>query len=138
MAEKKKFTLEYEVKSSPRILYSFISEPNGLSQWFADDVNFRDQVYTFTWDDEQLKAKLVSIKENKLVKFKWLDDEPQCYFEMEIVQDELTNDVALSITDFTTDDLLAEKKLIWDNQIDYLIGWRLFVLNRFEFNLQAD
>ncbi|KQN32375.1 hypothetical protein ASE92_17365 [Pedobacter sp. Leaf41] len=112
----------YEVKSSPRILYSFISEPNGLSQWFADDVNFRDQVYTFTWDDEQLKAKLVSIKENKLVKFKWLDDEPQCYFEMEIVQDELTNDVALAITDFTTDDLLAEKKLIWDNQIDYLIS----------------
>ncbi|MBC6112642.1 MULTISPECIES: START-like domain-containing protein [Pedobacter] len=122
MAEKKKFTLEYEVKSSPRILYSFISEPNGLSQWFADDVNFRDQVYTFTWDDEQQKAKLVSIKENKLVKFKWLDDEPQCYFEMEIVQDELTNDVALSITDFTTDELLAEKKLIWDNQIDYLIS----------------
>ena len=121
MAEKKKFTLEYEVKSSPRILYSFISEPNGLSQWFADDVIFRDQVYTFTWDDEQQKAKLISIKENKLVKFKWLDDEPQCYFEMEIVQDELTNDVALAITDFTTDDLLAEKKLIWDNQIDYLI-----------------
>ncbi|MBB6236816.1 hypothetical protein H9N25_00820 [Pedobacter riviphilus] len=122
MAEKKKFTLEYEVRSSPRILYSFISEPNGLSQWFADDVNFRDQVYTFTWDDEQQKAKLVSVKENKLVKFKWLDDEPQCYFEMEIVQDELTNDVALSITDFTTDELLAEKKLIWDNQIDYLIS----------------
>ncbi|WP_406825454.1 START-like domain-containing protein [Pedobacter sp. KACC 23697] len=122
MAEKKKFTLEYEVRSSPRILYSFISEPNGLSQWFADDVNFRDQVYTFTWDDEQQKAKLVSIKENKLVKFKWLDDEPQCYFEMEIVQDELTNDVALSITDFTTDELLAEKKSIWDNQIDYLIS----------------
>ena len=122
MADKKKFTLEYEVRSSPRILYSFISEPNGLSQWFADDVNFRDQVYTFTWDDEQQKAKLVSIKENKLVKFKWLDDEPQCYFEMEIVQDELSNDVALAITDFATDDLLAEKKLIWDNQIDYLIS----------------
>ncbi|SES19631.1 START-like domain-containing protein [Pedobacter rhizosphaerae] len=122
MAEKKKFTLEYEVKSSPRILYSFISEPNGLSQWFADDVNFRDQVYTFTWDDEQQKAKLVAIKEYKSVKFKWIDDEPQCYFEMEIVQDELTNDVALAITDFTTDDLLAEKKQIWDNQIDYLIS----------------
>ncbi len=51
-----------------------------------------------------------------------MDDEPQCYFEMEIVQDELTNDVALAITDFATDDLLAEKKLIWDNQIDYLIS----------------
>lgn len=120
MSEKKKFTLEYELRSSPRILFSFISEPNGLSQWFADDVIFRDQVYTFTWDDEVQKAKLLSVKENKLVKFKWIDDEPHCYFEMEIVQDELTNDVALSITDFATDDTLAERRQIWDNQINYL------------------
>ena len=69
MSEKKKFTLEYAIRSSPRILYSFISEPNGLAQWFADDVIFRDQVYTFVWDDEEQKAKLISIKENKLIKF---------------------------------------------------------------------
>ncbi|MES2808449.1 MAG: START-like domain-containing protein [Bacteroidota bacterium] len=122
MSEKKKFTIEYEIKSSPRILYTFLNEPNGLSQWFADDVNVRDQVYTFTWDDEEQKARLVTIKENKLVRFKWLDDEPQCYFEMEIVQDELTNDVALSITDFATPDTIGERKLIWDNQIQYLIS----------------
>jgi uncharacterized protein YndB with AHSA1/START domain len=122
MAEKKKFHLEYEVKSSPKILYSFLSEPNGLAQWFADDVTYRDQVYTFTWDDEEQKAKLLSAKENKHVKFKWLEDEPHCYFEMEIVQDELTNDVALSITDFATDDNLADRKLIWDNQIEYLVS----------------
>ncbi|GAA4901649.1 MULTISPECIES: START-like domain-containing protein [Mucilaginibacter] len=121
MPDKKKFNLEYEIKSSPRILYSFISEPNGLSQWFADDVNVRDQIYTFTWDDEQQRAKLVNAKENKLVRFKWLDDEPY-YFELEVVQDELTNDVALAITDFATEDSIAERRLIWDNQIDYLIS----------------
>ena len=93
-----------------------------MSQWFADDVIFRDQTYTFTWDDEVQKAKLLSIKENKLVKFKWLDDEPHCYFEMEIVQDELTNDVALSITDFATDESRNEKSKIWDNQISYLLS----------------
>ena len=123
MSEKKKFSIEYEVKSSPKILFSFLNEPNGLAQWFADDVTYRDQIYTFTWDDdEQQKAKLLSIKENKLVKFKWLDDEPHCYFEMEIMLDELTNDVALSITDFATDDSLQDRRLIWDNQIQYLIG----------------
>ena len=122
MSEKKKFTLEYEIKSSPRILFSFLNEPNGLAQWFADDVSYRDQLYTFTWDEEQSTAKLISIKENKSVKFKWLDDEPQCYLEMEIVQDELTNDVALIVTDFATDDTLADRRLIWDNQIQYLIG----------------
>jgi uncharacterized protein YndB with AHSA1/START domain len=121
MSEKKKFNLEYEVKSSPRILYNFLSEANGLTQWFADKVTFKDQIYTFTWDDEEQKAKLVSIKENKFVRFRWLDDDPQCYFEMEILQDELTNDVALYITDFATEDTLTERKQIWDNQIDYLM-----------------
>ena len=122
MSEKKKFTIEYEIKSSPRILFSFLNEPNGLTQWFADDVSIKDQVYTFTWDGESQKAKLLTIKENKLVRFKWVDDEPQFYFEMEILQDELTNDVALSITDFATEDAIAERKLIWDNQVEYLIS----------------
>jgi uncharacterized protein YndB with AHSA1/START domain len=122
MPEKKKFSLEYEIKSSPRILYSFLSEPNGLAQWFADDVQYRDQIYTFTWDDEPHRAKLVGMKEYKSIKFKFIDDEPQCYFEMEILQDELTNDVALCITDFATEETIAERKLIWDNQIEYLVS----------------
>lgn len=122
MAEKKKFTLEYEVKSSPKILFSFLNEPNALAQWFADDVVYKDQIYAFTWDGEQQRAKLLSLKENKLVKFKWLDDDPHCYFEMEIIQDELTNDIALAITDFATDDVLEERKLIWDTQVQHLIS----------------
>src|ERR1700761_757196 len=117
MPEKNKFNIEYEIKSSPRILYSFLSEPNGLSQWFADDVNVRDQVYTFTWDDEKQAAKLVTAKENKLERFKWMDDEAESFFELEIVQDELTNDVALSVTDFATEDTMEERRKIWDNSI---------------------
>ncbi|MEP6612845.1 MAG: START-like domain-containing protein [Mucilaginibacter sp.] len=122
MPEKKKFNIEYEIKSSPRILYTFLNEPNGLTQWFADDVSVRDQVYTFTWDDEQQTAKLLALKENKLVRFRWVDDDPSYYFEMEIIQDELTSDVALSITDFAAEDAIGERKLIWDNQVKYLIS----------------
>lgn len=119
---KKKFKLEYEIKSSPRILYSFLSEPNGLAQWFADDVTIRDQVYTFSWDDEAQDAKLLGTKENKFVKFRWIDDDPQNYFEMEIIMDELTNDVALGITDFASEDNITERTLIWNNQVLNLIG----------------
>lgn len=122
MSNKKKFKLEYEIKSSPKILYSFISEPNGLSQWFADDVTIKDQIYTFSWDDERQNAKLLGMKENKFVKFKWMDDDPQVYFEMEIIQDELTNDVALGVTDFAAEENIDERTLIWNNQITYLIG----------------
>ena len=119
MAEKVKFHLEYEIKSSPKILFSFLHEPNALAQWFADDVNFKDGIYEFSWDGELHVAKLISLRENKLVKYKWLDDEPY-HFEMEIVQDELTNDVALAITDFSWEEILDDRKLIWDNQIEYL------------------
>jgi uncharacterized protein YndB with AHSA1/START domain len=123
MAEKQKYTVEYEIRSSAKILFNFISEPNGLSQWFADDVRIKDHIYSFEWNDgEQLNAKLVSIKENKLVRFKWLDDEEQTYFEMEVVKDELTNDVALVITDFAVKEAIKDKTLIWDTQIDNLLG----------------
>ena len=119
MAEKIKFHLEYEVNSSTKILFAFLHEPNALAQWFADDVNFKDGIYEFSWDDELHKAKLISLKENKLAKYKWLDDEPY-HFELEIMQDELTNDVALAITDFAWEEMLDDRKLIWDNQIEYL------------------
>ncbi len=122
MSIKKKFTLEYVLRSSPKILFTFISTPNGLSEWFAEDVNVHEDVYTFNWDNEVSKAKLLGYKENKSVKFKWLEDEPYCYFEMEVIQDELTNDVALSITDFASEDELKDKQLIWDSQVDTLIS----------------
>ena len=121
MPDKVKFKLEYEMRSSPRILYSFISEPNGLSQWFADDVIVRDHTYTFVWDDgEEQKAKQLAAKENKSIKFAWVDDEPYTFFEMEIVKDELTNDVALVITDFALAENMKDRKQIWDIQIENL------------------
>ncbi|AIM38533.1 START-like domain-containing protein [Sphingobacterium sp. SG20118] len=119
MAEKIKLTLEYIVNSSPRILFPFLQEPNALSQWFADDVNYRESIYDFVWDDESHKAKIVNIKENKLIRYKWLEDEPY-YFELEIDQDELTNDVALRITDFAKEDDVENRKMIWNNSIEYL------------------
>src|SRR5690606_19149790 len=103
MAEKIKLNLEFVLNSSPRILFPYLQEPNELAQWFADDVNYHDGTYEFVWDDETNRAKLASSKENKSVKFKWIDDEPY-YFEIEIIQDELTNDVALSITDFVKEE----------------------------------
>ncbi|KKX48191.1 MULTISPECIES: START-like domain-containing protein [Sphingobacterium] len=119
MAEKIKLNLEYIVNSSPRILFPYLQEPNALSQWFADDVNYRESIYEFIWDDEGQKAKIVNVKENKLIRYKWLEDEPY-YFELEIDQDELTNDVALRITDFAKEEDVENRKMIWNNSIEYL------------------
>src|SRR5690606_12958324 len=97
----------------------FIHEPNALAQWFADDVNYKDNIYEFIRDDEVKRAKLVPVKENKSVRFKWLEVEPY-YFELEIIQDELTNDVSLAVTDVVTLASLEDRKQIWNNSVGYL------------------
>ena len=50
MSDKVKYQKEYIVKSSTKILYNRISTLSGLSEWFADNVNMNDGVYTFMWD----------------------------------------------------------------------------------------
>lgn len=117
---KQKLILEFALKSSAKILFSYLSSPNGLAEWFADDVIYKDGHYHFIWDNETLKAKMVSNRENKSVRFKW-DDDDTTYLEFEILQDELTGDVALSVTDFAFESEIEDKKMIWHNQVDDLI-----------------
>lgn len=117
---KQKITMEFGLKSSAKILFSYLSSPNGLAEWFADDVIYKDGYYHFIWDNESLRAKMVANRENKLVRFKW-DEDDSSYLEFEILQDELTGDVALSVTDFALDAELEDKKMIWHNQVDDLI-----------------
>ncbi|HQV00603.1 MAG TPA: START-like domain-containing protein, partial [Bacteroidia bacterium] len=39
---KQKFQMEFEMRSSPKILYNYISTASGLSEWFADDVRVKE------------------------------------------------------------------------------------------------
>lgn len=120
MSDKVQFQMEFEVKSSTHILYNMISTPSGLSEWFADNVNIKDDFYTFVWDGSEEIAKRVNSKKGEYVRFQWEDDveeENNCFFEIKIKIDELTNDKALIITDFAEEDEVDEAKLLWENQI---------------------
>lgn len=114
---KNKFELEYSINSSPKILYTRLSTPGGLSEWFADDINIQGNIYTFIWDGAEQEAELTIKKENLLVRFKWVDDEDDAYFEFKIHKDELTGEVALIITDFAEDDEKDDIIDLWDTQI---------------------
>ncbi len=122
MSELIKFQLEYPIHSSINILYKRLSTPSGLSEWFADDVHIRDNVYTFFWDGSEQQAKLLKTKENQFVRFHWLDsDKDESYFEFNIQVDDLTNDVSLIIIDFAEDeDEKEENSLLWDTQVESL------------------
>lgn len=123
MSEKVKYEMEFEVNSSTSVLFNMISTPSGLSEWFADDVNIKDDLFTFIWDGSVQQAKIIGKKKGESVKFQWLEDQEdglKTYFEMSIKVDELTNDVALLITDFAYPDEIEDAKRLWENQIQDL------------------
>ena len=118
---KNKYELEYIVNVSPKILFNRISTPSGLAEWFADDVNIRSDVYTFFWDGSEQDARLISKRDAKSMKFRWLDEEDEeAYFEFKIEIEELTGGVALIITDFAEEDEEDSAIELWDSQIDKL------------------
>ena len=120
MSKKEKIQIEFELHCSPRILFNYLHTPSGLSEWFADDVNFKDGIYTFTWTESESRAKIVHKRENQMVRFKWIDNEDDSYFEFEVVTDDLTSDVALMITDFADPDEIEEVTSLWEAQIHEL------------------
>ena len=123
MEEKIKFEMEFPIHASPQLLFQYISTPSGLSEWFADNVNSRGEVFTFIWNDAEEKARLLSKKTGERIKFRWLEDEEDevnYFFELRIQVDEITKDVSLIVTDFIDEDEIEEAKMLWDNQISDL------------------
>jgi uncharacterized protein YndB with AHSA1/START domain len=117
----KKIELEYILNTSPKILYSRLSTPSGLAEWFADDVNLHENVFTFHWNRSEQQAELLGRKRNEYVKFKWLEDEdPEAYFEFRLTKHELTGELALIITDFIEEDEVEDASELWNKQIDEL------------------
>ena len=117
MSEKIKYELEFPIQASPNMLYQYITSASSLSEWFADNVNSRGKVFSFFWDGSEEKAELISKNNNQFVKFRWLEEEDDYYFQIRIVVDELTKDVSLMITDFSYEDEVEESKMLWESQI---------------------
>ena len=122
MSDRIKFEMEFPIKVSQKLLFQYISTPSGLSEWFADNVNSRGEIFIFIWDDSEESAKLIKKINNEKIQFQWLDDEEtDYYFELRIQFDEITKDVSLIVTDYAEDeDEVEESKLLWTNQISDL------------------
>ncbi|MDC6351331.1 START-like domain-containing protein [Zeaxanthinibacter sp. PT1] len=120
MNEKEKFQLEFVIQASPQLLYQYLSTPSGLSEWFADNVNSRGEVFNFIWDGSEEEARLLKRKSDEYVKFAWEESDDDSFFEMKIIVDEITKDVSLFITDFAEEDEVEEAKLLWTNLVSDL------------------
>ena len=117
-----KFELEYNLNCSPKVLFSRLSTPEGLGEWFADQVNVDGDIFIFYWNSSESKARLSALKENKMVRFEWIgmENEESNYFEFRINFEDLTNELALIITDFAETEEKEDSIYLWDSQINDL------------------
>jgi len=116
-----KIELEYLLNTSPSILFMRLATPSGLSEWFAENVNVKGKVFTFIWEGSQQQAEQTLRKENKMVRYQWLDEGlEEIWFQFDINVDELTSDVALIITDHVEPDEKEDTIELWDQQVDVL------------------
>ncbi len=123
MSEKIKFEQEYLLKTSPKVLNSMLMSPSGLSEWFSDDVNIKEDIYTFYWNGSEEQARLLGKKSNEYIKFQWLEDEENeldTYLEIRFKVDPMTKAVVLNLTSFADEDELEEVQLYWENTINDL------------------
>ncbi len=121
MSSKVRIDLEFPIHASPKFLYQYISTPDSMGEWFADNVNSRGKKYTFMWNDSEEVADRISQKNDVYIRFKWEeDDDEDSYFELRIEVDDLTKDVSLLVIDFADEDEVEDSKMFWENQISEL------------------
>jgi uncharacterized protein YndB with AHSA1/START domain len=121
MGKQKKYTLEYVIRSSPLVLYNFLTSPTGLQQWFADAVDNDGTTYYFTWGLSTETAELISTDDDDFIRYRWDYYDDDKYFEFRIEKGEITEDTILYITDFAEERDLESQKQLWDVQIKNLI-----------------
>jgi len=116
----KKYTLEYVIRSSPGILFEFLTTPSGLAQWFADRVNQTQEYFTFSWGGNKQRAKLIEQLENEMIKLRWENSPKDEYIEFRITHTEITGDTVLLITDFANPKEMVDAQKLWDSQVHEL------------------
>jgi uncharacterized protein YndB with AHSA1/START domain len=115
----KEIRLEFFLKTSPTVLFSRISTPSGLSEWFADNVKVEGKIYTFIWGKTEQQAEILTMIPNVSISFRWLEMESGYDFGFNIIQDELTGDVALIVTDNIDEDEAEPEDVcnLWCSQV---------------------
>ncbi len=120
---KEKFHIEFLMGNATlNSLWRMIAQVDGLSEWFADEVDFDESqnVYTFSWGESSNNAKIINRKPQSSIRYQWLDADDNIYFEFILHKLDLSNEIALEITDFAEPDEIGDAISLWKSQIDEL------------------
>jgi uncharacterized protein YndB with AHSA1/START domain len=118
MTPLQKFSLEFSIKVSPRVLFTLISTAEGLSRWFADKVKVVDEEFVFEWEGSVQKAKLIDFKEPEFVRFEWTDDFHEgLILELQITHEPVSGEAALIVSDYSEVSDIEFTQRWWISQV---------------------
>ncbi|RBL94016.1 START-like domain-containing protein [Chitinophaga flava] len=117
MSKKVLYELEFPVRCSPGILYEFLSTPAGLQEWFADKVDYRDNVFSFSWNGSSEEAEILEQEEDEFIRFHWLHAPREEFFEFRIQISEVTNMTILVVKDFADKREIKDQSQLWESQV---------------------
>jgi len=123
MSVKSVFELEYVIKTAPKVLDNVLFTLDGLAEWFCDNVNIKDEIYSFEWDGYIEQARLLGLKHGQFIKWQWLEDEQEgltTEFGFRYHMDPITNFVVLTVTGSSTPEEMEETRALWDQHISDL------------------
>ena len=123
---KLKYTAEFEIRASNKMLFPYMTTPAGLAQWFADQVNIDDRkIFNFIWDNRPHYARLTAQRLNRYAKFEFISEEDTTvedppYIEFKLDMNELTQSSFLKIIDYSQTDNEEDLKELWTNLVSNL------------------
>jgi uncharacterized protein YndB with AHSA1/START domain len=123
---KARFTVEFPINASPKILFPYLATASGLSQWFCDDVRYVEgQRLNFIWDHENHYAEISAQRLNRAIRFVFLDEHRQQvpdanFLEFSLDSSQVTDEVYLRVIDYSTANDPAEQQEMWEGLVGKL------------------
>ena len=115
-----KIDMEFILRASPAIVYTFLTTPACLVRWFCDEVDIQDDVYTFTWQGADEIAEMIDDIEDERVRFAWEDADDDEFLEFRMYKSDVTNETVLEITEFCDEGEEESQQDYWSNLIQIL------------------
>lgn len=118
-----KLIFEFEINAPASLLYSYITIPKSLKQWFADEVKEeKDGTLNFIWEGEDHMARMTLSKLNQLVRYDFItnqeeDKKDPPFIEFKIEVNDLTQTSFIKITDYYMEESEQDTAELWKNLI---------------------
>ena len=111
--------MEFLFRTSPTIVYRFLTTPDCLIRWFCDDCNLIEDTYCFEWEGSEEIAQVIEDIEDERLLLRWEDYEDE-YLDFRLSRSEVTGETILEIHAFCDKSEIAEERQYWASKIEDL------------------